>query len=102
MSDLDVDRVAQAMVDCHPRDRDHMDWAGWLRECDKPGINGEMAREWVDARRVEARAAIEGVLARVIGIVAKQRTIYDCITELEKLRGTSAPGQGTDDPEWPK
>lgn len=54
-----VERLCRAMHDCHKRDEHSMTWDGWLAGCQSENeLERENASEWVEARRLEARAAI--------------------------------------------
>ena len=57
-----VERICRAMHDCHERDEHSMTWDDWLAEAAHPDENrAENGREWVEARRKEARAALEAM-----------------------------------------
>ena len=56
-----VDRVAAAICDCHPDSGRGYRWADWIRQSKNKKLKPherEMAQEWMDARRNEAKAAI--------------------------------------------
>lgn len=56
-----VDKVASAMVDCHPDSGRGYCWADWIKQSKDAKLKPyerQMAREWMAARRKEARAAI--------------------------------------------
>jgi transcriptional regulator with XRE-family HTH domain len=65
-----VERVAAAMVDCHPDSGRGFRWADWVKQskdtAGKP-YEREMAEEWMAARRLEAKAAIETISKRTPG-----------------------------------
>lgn len=56
-----VDQVAAAICDCHPDSGSGYRWADWIRKSKDESLKPferQMAREWMAARRLEAKAAI--------------------------------------------
>jgi hypothetical protein len=54
-----VETVARAIVDAHPSAGGrYARYDDWLREAKLRSYEGEMAREWLAARRREARAVL--------------------------------------------
>lgn len=66
-----IEKAAEAINDCHgtPEEPTSMTWARWLEDAAKPDESDtyepEFAREWIEARRKEARASLLAALEEI-------------------------------------
>lgn len=66
-----VESVTRAMINCHSRKEHHASYVDWVQleeKVDEPNqYDGENAREWMAARRLEAKAAIVTIRSKIGG-----------------------------------